>query len=1178
MNAYAVRRLAIIVAAFSYGFVFVPAAAGANSDPPSVIPDDEGDKTPMERMVGKRIDDHLDKHSDTTCRALKGNRPGKNNKGKAKACGIPATDVLTGPDPDDPAKCSDCGTSTLDGKGKKIVRMITIRSDEPKQRKLDDLTALPPADYPGLVVAPSSRKQNAHDTETDIDGGVVGATPATNPFAPLGADGNPKTVPAFSCASFGKGKGTTVGTDGQCDLTREMRLAVNEKFKKKAEDTHDDKGKPLTSKKKAFHVDANGDCLASDVAEDATVKCGAEARQQKFKERFSIECPDGFSYDGKRCVKLKSLEAASFDKSAVFVASERRGLQKTTSSFEADVMMGFTFAPPRVRWGYEYSEDVCIDLFFDEWCFTIISVWFGYDFDLSVGLRLPATLVIPAVPEDVLASTSLRFNPTIAPKDYSYAEYVKFCNDRQMAPSSFIANCTDKFGFPEYFSKQVNKLHNGYPVDGKEFVAEETIKAGLFVELFEIPVINFGVNSSADFATLCTLYKIYKAKQAGLLANAENLLKIGVNLSETDSRNWLDNLKAADLNCASFEPPYGYEDVFQPALGTYPIKSFPFVPDSIELGADCAEALAKNKFVTVGTKRIPFCTGLLVDYKGAKLGLGLELGLSAGSTRIDASWKTARSSVDASAASDAALAGAGNADFKWLVPRPPAAAVGPVLGPVTFDNHAAGTDVAQIEVDDFRFCMNTVQLSIGVSLDLGGILSVIPDLPTITVYRLNLGLGDCGIPIPQHHGTGPVLVQIPVINYAASIAGAVPAGADPTLVVGPKTLKIKPGRSGTFNLKVTNEGSDEGDFDHFRVVLPDANPAVTPALPRGWTTTPDAAAFLATTLVDVPKHSVATTTVPLTIAPFRDALTRPGFYPVPIFVDSKDARILSAPPTSMPATDPLGIRRLAATDTVNVIVLAFFAPKVEALPPASAAKPGAPGQAYNFLVTNLGNAPDTFSMVNTLVDFNTANCTLTTLGGSSAGCPYRAKPTVIPAAWTTVAGFSPSIGPLGPLGNQATGYRVSVPPDWAGMRDTIYQIVATSTSTQDDEDPKAKSSVTVSHKVIATKQSMTRYIGLEIEELVQKITAANAAGTRTGGLLPLLTREVQVMHGKALDAIVAGDLAGGSKSLATAIKGMQAFLAAMPALPQALLDDWNAAANAIIRDMQDAMASNVTSS
>jgi hypothetical protein len=152
------------------------------------------------------------------------------------------------------------------------------------------------------------------------------------------------------------------------------------------------------------------------------------------------------------------------------------------------------------------------------------------------------------------------------------------------------------------------------------------------------------------------------------------------------------------------------------------------------------------------------------------------------------------------------------------------------------------------------------------------------------------------------------------------------------------------------------------------------------------------------------------------------------------------------------------------------------------------------------------------------------------------------------------------------------------------MRDTTYQVTVTATSTGDPECAfgstgctPAHMKATIAHTVIATKQSMTRYIGLELEELASRIREANAAGQSTGGALPIITRDVQGAHARAMEAILIGDLGKASQVLSTMSRGMDAFLKATANQSSALLADWVPRASAILQDLAAAEASVVSS-
>jgi len=250
-------------------------------------------------------------------------------------------------------------------------------------------------------------------------------------------------------------------------------------------------------------------------------------------------------------------------------------------------------------------------------------------------------------------------------------------------------------------------------------------------------------------------------------------------------------------------------------------------------------------------------------------------------------------------------------------------------------------------------------------------------------------------------------------------------------------------------------------------------------------------------------------------------------------------------------------------------------------PDRSAAKPGVV-RTYLMEVSNGGNSEDTVRLGLAFRDFNPAGCTLTTLGTLKPGCPYRAVPTRIPAAqWTTAAELPREAGPMAPLDTLQNQLTVRVPRDWAGMQDTTYEFVFSGESSADPGLPPAHKSVTARQTVVATQESMTRYIRLEIAELIAEIEKANAQGIQTGGLLPISMHPARMHNDQALARNLAGDLAGTSREHATSGKIMQAFPRALAGfsgkVPAALVADWKARGEAMVKDMAAAEASRVAS-
>ena len=91
-------------------------------------------------------------------------------------------------------------------------------------------------------------------------------------------------------------------------------------------------------------------------------------------------------------------------------------------------------------------------------------------------------------------------------------------------------------------------------------------------------------------------------------------------------------------------------------------------------------------------------------------------------------------------------------------------------------------------------------------IELGGILSFIGNVATVPLIELGIDLGT-GFPIPQHPGTGPVSIDVPVTNYALSIDAS------------PDTLLVRPGVPSAFGISVRNEGTTTDTIDNFKYTL-----------------------------------------------------------------------------------------------------------------------------------------------------------------------------------------------------------------------------------------------------------------------------------------------------------------------------------------------------------------------
>ena len=149
------------------------------------------------------------------------------------------------------------------------------------------------------------------------------------------------------------------------------------------------------------------------------------------------------------------------------------------------------------------------------------------------------------------------------------------------------------------------------------------------------------------------------------------------------------------------------------------------------------------------------------------------------------------------------------------------------------------------------------------------------------------------------------------------------------------------------------------------------------------------------------------------------------------------------------------------------------------------------------------------------------------------------------------------------------------------MDDTTYRFRFTTVSQKDPEAPPATVNFTATHTVTATKESMTRYIALEIADLLATLTAAETSGLKLGGLKPIVVHPIQMMNNNALEAILANNFAKASNNHATNIQLVQAFVKALDGggkgLPPALFVDLHKRAAAMLADMAAAQASTVAS-
>lgn len=1019
-----------------------------------------------------------------------------------------------------------------------------------------------------------------------------------------------------TCAAFYAQEGLTFDAsndlvDGECDLSRAFMVRVNREFKNNPDNT---------TGELAFLVDEDGwpvdEATARNDKRYAKARTyGEHPRRVRLAEEFAIKCKGNEELIDGECVGLLNNNAVARKALAKARADGLASLDRTQTS---PMLMGFTFAPPVVEWGYTIDEEVCVNLLVGTVCAEVFFARIGYEFDVAAGLRLPVNVELSALPPTsapgILAESTPVIRTSLEPKDFSVGEFRQICLDNNLSN-----DCT-RFAFPEFIDS-FNPFKSADEKDGSELVARETIFAGIQVRTLGIPLINWAVDSDVDLMAMCSMIQIRDAVSSSTLLDMAKL-GLGV-LSEGDTSVLLDKISSA--NCATFETPFGFDE-------NGDLRTFPFTK-GIDVRADCAEALVRGEVITIKGKPRPICTGLVLGTNGASLGVGLGVEASLGSTRIDAKWSPGGDSIAASS------------NRNLIYRHNPGSTEADVIEiPLRADNYQDGVfnDTAQVSLDDFVYYLNTVNLALNAKLQFGGILSPIPDIASFTLFNLVISGDSIGIPIGQHAGMDPIRASFFVRNYAATVDGA-PGAADPD-TVDFDTLLIKPGDTGAYEVRVTNRGSVTGDFDNLRYTLSNERDQ---ALPYRYVINPNTdfdcistdgaathyrgypydgiaddcytpqgtvrgdrqelidedglgpegqlaavrdedgdgladedpvdnwqAAFEGPGVIaGVGAYQESSDFRRLLVTPFRHPLTAPGIYPVQILADSVEAKSNGLQPV-----DPVGQTRVNAEDTVLIQVDAFYDPLIAAQPASESGKPGV-GKAYTVEVSNGSNVDDTIDVDTRFVDYNQVGCTLTTLG-TAAGCPFRAVPTAVQLAWTNGKISTPA-GPLAPLGLVSQNLTIDVPSDWAGMEDTTYQVVFTVTSQGDPESPPASNRRFIEQTVVATMESMTRYIGLELDELIAVLDQANADGVATAGLKPISMQAVQRANNRALASILDGNLRGASRTHAANIRVMEGFVRALngsgKSLPADLFMDLQARAAAIIGDLEVAEASQIPS-
>jgi len=1025
-----------------------------------------------------------------------------------------------------------------------------------------------------------------------------------------------------ACENFGKAVGLSqtsdmITDDGGCDLTRVAIVKANEKAREKV-------GQKAYKADDQGYYDPNVQG-GTDPKIAPPTEYGNEERQVVIEETVTVMCEEDMVLDDEtgQCVPEDQVEGLQAYRATLLAQK----VTKATLTQQDYAMMGFTFAPPRVRWGLFYKEE--LDLWFVT--ITLFEVKIGFDFYIGLGFRLPAEVKVLNIPQtSILAEEQFTPLTELQPENFTAQQYRDFCTTQSMGNADFC----NRFAFP-------NALD---PVDGDELAIRFTAFAGLKVVVVEIPLVNWGIDVDADLPEWCSLYLAWNEEPDTLASEIAKQIALG------EQYPFGKALSSMGLNCGTYTTPFGIEQADVPRQFPF-IKNAPFVNQMIR--ADCAEAFVRGETIKLPDgETYPLCTGLILGVPGASLGLGLGVDLEMSSNRIEADVSVKRDATfDPSdpfnpLKNTAPIAYTQSADEGG----PPV-----VIPSVHVDNYDPIDfhDNAIVSLGDFTYCLNTFSIRLKGQVMFGGILTIFPDFDDFTIYRFTIpGLG-CGIPIGQHAGTKNIEVPVFVENYGLEVK-VEPTTNDPDLRVDDHTLKIKPGKFGEFTVAVRNIGSVSGDFDNFTYALSnlkeqsepytfvinqntdldckdasgtilrddqcfDAGGVLLPGLielineddfgpvgalkdvrdedndgfadedpPDVWVTDPTHDVFKSQTIFQVSPYTYSSPppagsgeSLILKISPFKHPLTRPGKYPFKVTADSMNAK--NVKPGGLAEVDPSGNRRMGAYDVAFIEVVSFRDPQIAVMPMNPAWKPGI-SQSYIVEGSNMGNVNDTMSVGVQFTDFNETGCTLTTMG-KDAGCPYRAVPTIIPAVeWTTVNELVTQFGPLEPLGTETDNFTITVPRDWAGMQDTAYEFKITVTSLGDDEDPPASNNVLVKHTVIATKESMTRYIRLEILELIEEIERANEQGIKTGGLLPISMAPAQKKIDQSLELILSNKMNNASNALSSNVKIMEAFIHALDGfngkgdkIPVDLDIDWHNRAIAITEDLEIAAKSDVTS-
>ncbi|MFB5631130.1 MAG: hypothetical protein ACE5RN_06055 [Nitrosopumilaceae archaeon] len=954
------------------------------------------------------------------------------------------------------------------------------------------------------------------------------------------------------------------GTDHSCfDDQGDLKNGFNELI-----DEDDDVGL------KAFKADDDGTPNPNAKGE---AEYGTERRVVTINEDFEIRIPEQAAVGNNPNVSPSSFtegnelfgQIQSFFTS-VFGIEDAIPKAYGETTLNKNMIMGFTFAPPNIKWGIDYKKESCfgpLKIFgvtiIPRFCITLLAVFIGYDFGVAVGLRLPVGVEVSAIPERTRPQKIINLASSVTPKDFSAQEYETLCNNNDLKNQAWLITNCDKFSFPNFYD-EINPLVPDSQKDGDEFVARYKVKAGIFVTVLGIPLIQWGVNQESDLGALCT-YALAQQK-VDKIALLQALLA-GPQTNPPSISKFLQDL---GVNCSSFVTPFGDDEDGN-------ARSFPIAVQDLTIRASCIDAIALGEVIVVQGTVIPICTGLYLFYAGASLGAGLGLSTSLGSNTIKADWSA---SEDVAPGTDGIVTynGAGKAS--------------PISGTFSgddligdnYDNNPNNHDL-NVVIDDYTYFLNRAEVTGTAILDFGGLLGFIPDIPAFTLFKYNFfdAIPGDGIPIPQHPFTSGIdTISIFVENNALATEISTEEFSKNTNKL---EIQPKPPKKVTYYVKGINLGNINDGYELFEYSSKLTNP-LEPILDERELNAEISPStgdiFALKSPDDVAAPGATHLLTPLDITPLRDFTTAAGTYEIKITGES-----IGANKDNLNSPDPSNLVRRDAVNTIEIEIKPFGLPLLRFDQEDLTPEVRIPGVTVGFetQVTNGGNAADTIAIEKALLDSNSGACSLTDRGNGNLLCPYRAQITVIQDEWTTFEENIPlSTGELSskntvPDTSVSTEWlsNVMIPSDWAAMEDTTYQLFIKITSMhKDDPNPPGTpvtNEITQNLVITATKESMMRYIGLELDELKQKLTNTSLEDGAITGLLAILEHPVTDTYNNAFEDVLSDKFNPANKKLSTLQKQVEAFLLALGGIDGSDKldvegDDWKASGEAIMEDIQ----------